>query len=67
MNAERPCHISDAWGREFEQLVAHLRGSIYSCGEDHARGVARVFGGCGHDAEVLMRCAIADVANERAL
>lgn len=58
---ERPCHLSDAWGREFERLVRYVRASIDPRSVAHARSIADWLAGLsGHDAEALLRCAMAD-------
>jgi hypothetical protein len=58
---ERPCHISDAWGREFESLVRYVRQSIDRASTAHAESIAHWLGKLsGHDPEALLRCAIAD-------
>lgn len=61
MTGERPCHPSDAWGREFESLVRYVRSSLDPTSASHARGIARWLSSLsGHDGDALFRCALAD-------
>jgi hypothetical protein len=62
MTGERPCHPSEAWGREFESLVRYVRSSIDTASVSHARGIAGWLARLsGHDGDALFRCALADV------
>lgn len=62
MTGERPCHVSDAWGREFESLVAYVRASVDPSSATHARRIASWLARLtGHDGDALFRCALADL------
>lgn len=65
-NGERPC-LPPGLAREFDEHVRYLKGSIASCGIDHARGVARMLAGICHDPERLMFHAILELEMDRAM
>lgn len=65
MAGERPCHVSDAWGREFESLVRYTRTGLRPHSPqgaiDHARFIASWLAGLsGHDGDAILRCVLAD-------
>lgn len=53
----RPCFISKSQEREFETLVSYAKGSLTSCGEDHARLALAAIVPLSHDIDAIIRCA----------
>lgn len=70
MRGERPCHVSEAWGHEFEGLVRYTRAGLHHRSSPgaiaHARFIAGWLAGLsGHDGDAILRCALADAGLPR--